>query len=188
MRIATLIVCLLVLATGALAEKAPYDYPNVEVTMDRQGGENIATAAPIAVMPTTLFGTTAGYLHDYDEICDYDIPGATDVVYSFEPCMDGILEADLCGAGTVYDTKLYVYENDEFNLVACNDDFCPGYISELSYASGQPIPVTVGNVYYFVVDGWSPGDEGAYELNIWGMDCTTPVESSSFSSAKSLYR
>ncbi len=188
MRIATLIVCLLVLATGALAEKAAVQYPNVTVNSDRQGGDTIASATALTEMPIVVMGTTAGYSHDYDEICDYDIPGALDVVYSFVACADGTLEASLCEAGTAYDTKLYVYETDEFTLVACNDDSCPDYTSRLLIAEGTQASVTEGMTYYFVVDGWSAGDEGAYELNIWGMDCgVTASEESNFSSVKSMY-
>ncbi len=99
----------------------------------------------------------------------------------------GLPGADLCSSS--YDTKLYVYENSVDNLIACNDDHCPGYMSELSEATGQRIPVSYGNTYYFVVDGYSPNDEGDYCLNIWGnLVQPTATEELSFSKFRSLYR
>jgi predicted RNA-binding protein with TRAM domain len=62
-------------------------------------------------------------------------------------------------------------------------------MSELSNESGQPIPVSYGNTYYFVIDGYSPGDEGDYCLNIGGnLVLVTSTEETSFSSVMSLYR
>lgn len=188
MRIATLIVCMLVLATAAIA-KTPYtEYPAAGA-MDRQGGDTIETAAFLGTLPFSGSGTTVGYNHDYDEVCPYDLPGALDVVYEFVACVDGMVSISLC-AGSAYDTKLYVYK-DAYTPGApwaCNDDACPGYVSELSAVYNAPFAVSAGSTYWVVVDGWSPGDEGFYTIDITGITCTTPTETSTFSNTKALYR
>ena len=187
MKVATLIACLLVLATGALAEKAPYDYPAAGA-IDRQGGDTIETATAIGGVPFSGAGTTVGYIHNYDEVCPYTGSTSPDVVYSFVACDTGTLSITLCG-GSGYDTKLYVYHNvyTPGAPYRCNDDYCPGYVSELSVASGNPVPVVAGDIYYIVVDGYY-GASGSYTIDITGMDCTTATEESTFSSAKALYR
>ncbi|MBM4116127.1 hypothetical protein FJ251_00015 [bacterium] len=186
MRLATLLtVGLLLIAATAVAEKTPYNYPIVDHPLDRQGGDTVASATPITVLPFSGSGSTIGYGNDYDAVCPYNLPGAPDVVYSLVPCLNGVLEITLCAA-SAYDTKLYVLDSG-LNVIACNDDFCPGYVSELTYASGSPVAVTAGSLYYIVVDGWSPSDMGYYTIDITGMDCTTAVEETSFGTVKSLY-
>ena len=185
MRLATLLVVgLLLIASSALAEKAPYEYPAFDQPISRQGGDTFATATPITVLPFSGAGTTLGYTHDYDAVCPYTGSLAPDVVYSVVPCMDGALDITLC-AGSDYDTKLYVYDA-AYTEIACNDDECPGYVSELTSALGTAVSVTAGATYYIIIDGWS-GASGNYTIDITGMDCTTPVEDSSFSTVKSLF-
>jgi hypothetical protein len=79
------------------------------------------------------------------------------------------LRISLCNSD--YDTKVFVYENDAANLVACNDDACgtDGFRSEI-----ESVPVTAGNSYYVVVDGYA-GDCGYYDLAITEyIPCTEP--------------
>lgn len=189
MRIACVtVVALLTAVPSVMAEKAPYDYPQMIPQADRQGGDTISQATEFPYLGTAVSGTTMGYNDDYDEICHFDNPGAPDVVYVFQPgmCQRGWVEANLCSSE--FDTKLYVYESYEDNLVACNDDFCPGYMSELSFASGQPVYIDPEHRYYFVVDGYSPGDMGDYTLELSLLIETTPTQASSFSTVKVLYR
>ncbi len=185
--ISVIVIALLVAVTSAVAEKAPYDYPQMVPQIERQGGDTISQATEID-LGTSVSGTTMGYSDDYDEICDFVNPGAPDVVYVFWPgmCQNGWVEANLCSSE--YDTKLYVYESDENNLVACNDDYCPGYMSELSFESGQPIYIDPEHRYYFVVDGYSPGDMGDYTLELSLLYGSTPTQASNFSIVKGLYR
>jgi len=135
----------------------------VNPTNPKQGGDNIANAEPIPFIPIAIPGTTDGYMDDYDEVCNYLNPGAPDVVYSFVPDMDWIVTISLCQS--FYDTKLYVYEDmwTPGAPYACNDDFCPGFMSEI-----QDLFLASGHTYYIVVDGWSPFDYGDYLLEIWG--------------------
>lgn len=185
MRLATLLlVGLMLLATSAVAEKAPYEYPTFTGNLDRQGGDTVATATAISVLPFTGAGTTVGYVNDYDAVCPYPNSTSPDVVYSLVPCQTGSLDITLCAASD-YDTKLYVVDA-ALNILACNDDFCPGYVSELMAANGTAVAVTAGVQYYVIVDGYG-GDSGNYTIDITGMDCTTPVEEGSFSTVKSLF-
>lgn len=122
-------------------------------------GDVIATAIPIPGVPFTDSGNTCAYVDDYDEICPYGGSGP-EVVYRIDATGTWHLTLSLCASS--YDTKLYVYENDVTNMIACNDDVCgsDGFRSEL-YA----LPMTAGNTYYVVVDGYWQAC-GDYELEI----------------------
>ena len=127
----------------------------------RQGGDTIDDATPIDGLPFNITGSTAGYIGDYDEECPYDSM-SPDVVYSFVPQDDVVINVDLCGSS--YDTKTYIYDPD-LNLIACNDDFyfdddCGEYVSFIEAA-----PLTAGVTYYIVIDGYG-GAYGVYLLNI----------------------
>ncbi len=134
----------------------------------RQGGEDCGSATPITLLSFEASGTTIGYTHEYDEVCPYTGSLAPDVVYSFTPATDVIVNASLCtpGTNTDYDTKLFVYENTcpDGGPFACNDDACSSpsadFVSEIT-----GLALTAGNTYYFVVDGYG-GGSGNYTLAI----------------------
>jgi len=129
--------------------------PAVDPAMVRQGGDTIDDAVSIA-LPYTGSGSTEGYTDDYDEECPYTGSTSPDVVYTFTPDTDMVIEIDLLGSA--YDTKVYVYDAD-MNLVACNDDFHPDYTSRI-----ENVGVIGGVPHYIVIDGYS----GAYgEYNIF---------------------
>jgi len=158
----------------------PSDYPSPV----RQGGEDIATAVVIDVFPYNNTGTTEGYTDDYDETCPYSGSTSPDVVYSFTPTASTALDISLCGEGTGYDTKVYVYENEAGALAstidggeasACNDDECEN--STTNYLSFLPgVLCEPGNTYYIVVDGYG-GASGAYEIDIMETDLPSPLMS-----------
>lgn len=180
MKLASLLtVGLLLIAATAVAEKAPYDYPAFTGSLDRQGGDTVADAVAIPTIPFSGSGTTVGYTNDYDAVCPYTGSTSPDVVYSIVPCLDGALDITLC-AGSDYDTKLYVTDS-ALTIIACNDDLCPGWVSELT-----GVAVTAGALYYVFVDGYG-GDSGNYTIDITGMDCTTAAEETSFGTVKALY-
>ena len=86
--------------------------------------------------PRTVTGTTAGFTHDYDEVCPYGGSTAPDVVYRYAPAANVPVNIDLCYSS--YDTKLYVYQDavTPGAPLACNDDFytaapCYMYSSKL---------------------------------------------------------
>jgi hypothetical protein len=123
----------------------------------RQGGDTIADATLIPAIPFSDTGTTTGYNDDYDEICPFAGSTSPDVVYAYTPAADLSLTVDM--DGSAYDTKIYVYDQD-LNLVACNDDYYPDYVSLL-----ENEPLEGGVTYYLDIDGWG-GDHGDYVLNV----------------------
>ena len=149
------------------------DYPD----RSRQGGDTVDDATVIDAFPYYITGTTAGYTNDYDQVCPYTGSTAPDVVYSYTATSNGILDISLCGEGTNYDTKVYVFENAVDNMAltvdgleACNDDECENSTTDyLSYLPG--VVTTAGNTYYVVIDGYG-GDAGDYELEILFMEDT----------------
>jgi len=128
------------------------------------GGETVDDPIFITGLPFTAFGSTEFYMDDYDEACPYTGSTSPDVVYRYDATEDMAIDIDLCGEGTYYDTKVYVYENEVGALVGCNDDACNNsHQSWLSQIVGQPL--MAGNTYYIVIDGYG-GGSGEYELNI----------------------
>jgi len=126
-----------------------------------QGGDNIASATVIGAIPYSDNGTTSGYLNDYNEDCPYTGSTAPDVVYSYAPAVDEFLDISLCNS--LYDTKLFVYEDAVGTLVGCNDDACGtnGWRSQL-----LGVHVFAGHTYYIIVDGYSGTDFGTYYLDV----------------------
>jgi len=135
-----------------------------------QAGDTIATALPIAALPYSDAGTTAGYVDNYAPNCGF-AGGAPDVVYSLSPSISGDLHIHLCGSA--YDTELYVYADTQGNIIGCNDDSC-GLQSELS------VPVLTGHTYYIIVDGYY-NNSGAYHIAVDAITppCTVPCPAGS---------
>jgi len=131
-----------------------------------QGGEDCSVPTLISdPLPYDVLGTTAGYVNDYDPGVIFDCPytGSTapDVVYEYSPDADRIVDINLCWDETTYDTKLYVYEDncgDLGSIIACNDDACPGYVSQI-----LGLEIFTGHTYYIVVDGYGT-DAGDYRI------------------------
>ncbi len=188
MRIAILItVALMLVATAAVADsKWPSDYvPGTPTQGDRVGGDTMADATVIPnPLPFSDSGDTSTFTNDYDAVCPYTGSTSPDVVYSYTACDDGALDITLC-ANSAYDTKLYVFDAGG-NEIACNDDTCPGYVSELTAANGEAVPIAAGASYFIVVDGYG-GDMGYYTIDITGPVCTTATEDASWSKVKAQY-
>jgi hypothetical protein len=72
---------------------------------------------------------------------------------------------DISICESAYDTKLYVYENDAGNNIACNDDACSNSSGEPFRSSLEQVSLTAGNTYYIVVDGYS-GASGEYNISV----------------------
>ena len=155
------------------------DTPTITYTQPaeiKQGGDTVFDATVIPGLPYSDTGNTCGYVNDYDEICPYSGSTAPDVVYSFTPGSDVLLDFDLCGS--LYDTKIYIYDSG-LNLVACNDDYyfddpCGNYVSKI-----EDVEMVAGGTYFIVIDGYG-GDCGAYTLDVYGhMDwCYEPYPDS----------
>lgn len=148
-------------------EKKPFtgkpNVPNQNIIL--QGGDDIASATLISSLPYTNTGTTEGYNDDYDEACP-DASNSPDVVYSYAPVTNETVDIYLHrisfwpDSTQGYDTKLFVYENDENTSVGCNDDFF--YYGQSAL---QDLALTSGNTYYIVVDGYA-GQYGKYTIDM----------------------
>ncbi|MBD3221421.1 hypothetical protein GF314_09270, partial [bacterium] len=137
--------------------KPEVTYPQNIPSDMRQGGDTILDAVEVTLPVVDGSGTTVGYNDDYDEVCPYTQSTSPDVVYTTTPAADVSVDIDLLGS--TYDTKLYVYDED-LNLVACNDDFYPDYVSKL-----EQVALMGGVQYFVIIDGYG-GDAGDYVINI----------------------
>jgi hypothetical protein len=187
LRIATItLLALFVLTTGALADdKWPSDYvPGTPNPQAMVGGDDIATAFAIGALPFSDTGDTTTFVDDYDEECPYSGSTSPDVVYQYTPSGDGLIDITLCNAVDTYDTKLYIYEDVHTpgTPFACNDDACPGYVSEL-----LQVQLNIGHTYFIVVDGYG-GDCGEYLIDITGDQGGVPVEARTWGEVKNVYR
>ncbi|UCE66765.1 MAG: hypothetical protein JSU85_01775 [Candidatus Zixiibacteriota bacterium] len=124
-----------------------------------QGGDTVDDAYVITSIPFIDSGTTTGYTNDYDAVCPYSGSSSPDVVYLYSADEDTLIDISLC-VGSSYDTKIYVYENTVGNIIACNDDGCPDYLSKL-----DTVRTNSGNDYFIIVDGYG-GQSGNYVLDI----------------------
>jgi hypothetical protein len=160
-------VVLLALATTALAvgtsntpeTKASGVLP-VGLPDGRVGGENMADAFLIPSFPFSDTGSTVGHVDDYDWECPYDAIGTPDVVYKFVAANDLWITVDLCSS--LYDTKVYIFQDVAYNVVACSDDACgpDGFRSKIDHAY-----MPGGHTYYIIVDGYG-GEAGTYVMNV----------------------
>jgi hypothetical protein len=125
----------------------------------REGGEDIATAwvipGDVELLPYHDTGNTCDNRNDYDEPCP-DASASPDVVYSFTPSEDIVVDVDLCGSS--YMTAVWVYDASE-TVLACDTYACwsGSFVSDL--------PLTGGETYYIVIDGWRNAC-GDYELTL----------------------
>ena len=153
-----LILLLLLTVPCVAADVGPRPHgtpPPADPAVMRQGGDTFADAVAVAIPVLNQTGTTVGYTDDYDEVCPYDGSTSPDVVYRFTMTTGYRLIIDLYGS--MYDTKVYAYDED-FELLGCNDDEHPDYTSRLE------VNCLPGEIYV-VIDGYG-GDAGEYLLNI----------------------
>ncbi len=130
------------------------------------GGEDVGTATVIPGLPYVDVGNTCAAVNDYVEACPFINDGAGDLVYAYTPGANGAITIGTCNS--FYDTRVYVYENAVTPgfPYACNDDGCSGPNFPFAWLSFiENMPVTAGNTYYIVVDGYST-ECGDYELTV----------------------
>jgi len=161
-----LVVALLLLAAPAMAANlgtVAGDKPEGVIYEGggRVGGDAIGDATVIGSLPYYDGGNTCGYVNDYDAVCPYTGSTSPDVVYAFTPGAAASVTIDLCAS--LYDTKVYVFQNDPSVLLACNDDASCGYSGWQSKI--ENLTLTPGYTYYIVVDGYG-GSCGDYTLAI----------------------
>src|SRR5438046_2830328 len=89
-------------------------------------------------------------------------------VYQWTPAVSGMATIQTCGAGTSFDTVLYlrsgVCASGPEVAAGCNDDTCPN-ATGLFRASRITPTVTAGKTYFIVVDGFSLS-QGNFTLTV----------------------
>src|SRR5213076_11411 len=93
---------------------------------------------------------------------------APERVYLWTPAVSGTATIQTCGAGTTFDTVLYMRSgacaSGPEMAAGCNDDACTN-ATGLYRASRLTPTVTAGQTYYIVVDGYG-GAQGLYGLTV----------------------
>jgi len=94
--------------------------------------------------------------------------GAPEQVYQWTPSASGTATIQTCGAGTNFDTVLYVRNSPCATGSelpgGCNDDACTNSTG-LFRASRLTPTVTAGQTYFIVVDGYSTSS-GSFTLSV----------------------
>ncbi|MCH2023493.1 MAG: CotH kinase family protein [Saprospiraceae bacterium] len=137
----------------------------------QSGGEDCSTATVIPSIPYVGSGNTIGAVDDYFASCaDYpNQGGANDLVYEYSNGPNQVyVDISLCEDVTDYDCQLYLYENScTGNPVGCQEDGCQSPNYSAPYNSRLMAQLLQPNTtYYIVVDGYSSGSNGNYQLNV----------------------
>ena len=141
----------------------------------RQGGETIETATEILSMPYLDSGTTIGYQNDYQESAVGGTSTAPDVVYSYTPGVNSLVDISLCESS--YMTNLWVYRTNEDTLVASVRFGCPS--NPVRSFLGDVL-MEAGMTYYIVIDGdFSSSPSGDYVISCTAEEIIS-VEDSAF--------
>src|SRR5438552_132245 len=93
---------------------------------------------------------------------------APEQVFQWTPAVSGTATIQTCGAGTTFDTVLYLRSGTCASgpevAAGCNDDACTN-ATGLYRASRLTPTVTAGQTYFIVVDGYG-GAQGLYGLTV----------------------
>src|SRR5213593_3479348 len=93
---------------------------------------------------------------------------APEQVFQWTPTVSGTATIQTCGAGTTFDTVLYLRSGACASgpevAAGCNDDACTN-ATGLNRASRLTPSVTAGQTYYIVVDGYG-GAQGTFSLTV----------------------
>src|SRR2546427_126721 len=100
---------------------------------------------------------------------------APEQVFQWTPAVSGTATIQTCGAGTTFDTVLYLRSGacagGPEMAAGCNDDACTN-ATGLYRASRLTPTVTAGQTYYIVVDGYG-GAQGIFSLAVTPPASTT---------------
>jgi glucose/arabinose dehydrogenase len=125
-----------------------------------------------------ITGTTSG-ASARTAFCASDTARAPEATLSWTPSVSGTARLETCGAGTKFDTVLYVASSPAAGAsqLACNDDTSGCATGDgTSYAdhhgSRVSLSVTAGQTYTVVVDGYE-GSVGGYQGG-WTLTVTPP--------------
>ncbi len=147
-------------------------------------GDDCASAVVIGGLPFNGIGNTCppAFTDFYDEHCG-NHSGSADIVYTYTEPFGQCVNVGLCGPGTSFDTKLYVYagacpapgsDNTGTQIACDDDDACgPGDPASAIYN----LQLDAGMQYFFVVDGSNNGC-GDYQIDIvpCAVQCVIPEE------------
>src|SRR6266571_813616 len=93
---------------------------------------------------------------------------APEQVFQWTPAVSGTATIQTCGAGTTFDTVLYLRTGSCAGgpevAAGCNDDACAN-ATGLARASRLTPTVTAGQTYFIVVDGYN-GAQGTFSLTV----------------------
>lgn len=128
-------------------------------------GDVCASALSIpGALPQTVTGSTCGFQDDYYGFCG-GVSYVPDVVYSFVPATNGWMNLDPCDSQ--YNVRVWMWDSCQGTVLVCLP-YAGGAGSECTNPPHQfapCIPVTGGQTYYIVVDGWD-GQCGNYQLTL----------------------
>src|SRR5206468_8191555 len=112
----------------------------------------------------SLSGTTSGTSTQAGS-CGRSGP-SPELVFQWTPAVSGTATIEACGAGTSFDTVLYLRSGSCVSgaEVGCNDDACVNSTG-LVRASRLTPTVTAGQTYFIVVDGYG-GAQGTFSLSV----------------------
>jgi len=134
-------------------------------------------AAPIAIAPGggTLTGITSGASALSGSCAASASLNAPEQVFQWTPATSGTATIQTCGAGTAFDTVVYVLNGTCGGAeIACNDDTTgcgtSGPCTNASHHGSKLTPtVTAGQSYIIVVDGYNGscgGSLGSFSLSV----------------------
>jgi Lysyl oxidase len=156
-------------------------------------GDACAAANVVPPAGGTFTGTTSGA--STLSGCVSQTSTAPEKVFQWTPSVSGTATVETCGAGTGFDTVVYVRSGScaAGTVVACNDDAAgcstgDGCATADHHGSRVVLSVTAGQTYWLVVDGYAGscgGASGAFTLRITppaGATTTTTLASPTTSS------
>src|SRR5881396_3512316 len=151
--------------TFSLTVTPPGD-PVPTTTTTLPGGGACSSPTAIPAPGGTFSGTTSGTSALAGSCGSSGM--SPEQVYQWTPAVSGTATIQTCGAGTSFDTVLYlrsgVCANGPEMAAGCNDDACAN-ASGLFRASRITPTVTAGQAYFIVVDGYG-GAQGTFSLTV----------------------
>ena len=136
-------------STGDFQEHFVLDIDVVEfVIAPPPANDDCATAEVIGVVTDQAFSTVSATASGVQPSCGGSTTPPVDIWYVYTATANGTLDIDLCGS--LYDTRLTVWDGCAGTELACNDDSC-------GLQSAVSIAVTNGTSYYIQVGGYTTG-------------------------------
>src|SRR5437867_353683 len=155
--------------TFSLTVTPPGD-PVPTTTTTLPGGGACSSPAASPAQGGTMSGATSGATSGASALAGSCGSSETspERVYQWTPAVSGTATIQTCGAGTSFDTVLYlrsgVCASGPEMAAGCNDDACVN-ASGLLRASRITPTVTAGQTYFIVVDGYG-GATGTFTLTV----------------------